>query len=69
MSGSRAPLTDEERKRQITVRSIAPIENVANIKKSFNRHLHYTQVEDLDIFTSLSLITFHMFVFNLLIRI
>jgi hypothetical protein len=45
MSYAGAPLTDEERKRQITVRSIAPVENVANIKKSFNRHLHYTQVE------------------------
>ena len=44
MYSNGAVITDEDRKRQITVRSIAPIENVANIKKSFNRHLHYTQV-------------------------
>ena len=38
------PSSDHEKMKQITVRSIAPVENVANIKKSFNRHLHYTQV-------------------------
>jgi len=44
MSNNGTPLTDSDRRKQITVRSIAPVENVANIKKSFNRHLHYTQV-------------------------
>merc|ERR1719206_515292 len=28
------------------VRGIAQVENVANVKKSFNRHLHYTIIKD-----------------------
>lgn len=37
---------------QISVRAIAPVENVANIKKSFNRHLHYTLVKDRNVSTT-----------------
>jgi starch phosphorylase len=40
------PLTDEEKKKQISVRGIAQVEDVAGIKEAFNRHLHYTQVKD-----------------------
>lgn len=42
---SETPVSDADRRKQISVRAIAPVENVANIKKSFNRHLHYTQVQ------------------------
>lgn len=37
--------TDEERKKLISVRGIAEVENVANIKKSFNRHLHFSLIK------------------------
>jgi len=40
------PQSDHERRKQISVRGIAQVENVTNIKKSFNRHLHYTLVKD-----------------------
>jgi len=32
---------DAEKKKQISVRGIANVENVAELKKGFNRHLHY----------------------------
>ncbi|XP_023335716.1 glycogen phosphorylase isoform X4 [Eurytemora carolleeae] len=41
-----APVTDHDRRKQISVRHIAQVENVANVKKSFTRHLHYTQIKD-----------------------
>merc|ERR1719219_1212137 len=41
-----APQSDECKRKQISVRGIAQVENVTNIKKSFNRHLHYTLVKD-----------------------
>lgn len=41
-----APQTDLERRKQISVRNIASVGNVAEFKKSFNRHLHYTLVKD-----------------------
>ena len=37
---------DAEKKKQISVRGIANVENVSEIKKAFNRHLHYTLVKD-----------------------
>lgn len=40
------PVTDHERRKQISVRHIAQVENVANVKKSFTRHLHYTLIKD-----------------------
>ncbi len=47
------PTRDEEkeRRKQISVRGIAQVENVANIKKTFNRHLHYTLVKDRNVST------------------
>ena len=45
-------MSDAERRKQISVRAIAPVENVANIKKSFNRHLHYTLVKDRNVSTT-----------------
>jgi len=41
-----APVSDKEKRKQISVRGIAQVENVANVKKSFNRHLHYTIIKD-----------------------
>lgn len=43
--------TDADRRKQISVRGIATVENVAEMKKAFNRHLHYTLVKDRNIAT------------------
>lgn len=43
--------SDFEKRKQISVRGIAQVENVTNIKKSFNRHLHYTLVKDRNVST------------------
>ncbi|KAI7690215.1 hypothetical protein SSS_06688 [Sarcoptes scabiei] len=37
---------DLERRKQISVRHIASVENVSEFKQNFNRHLHYTLVKD-----------------------
>jgi len=49
---STRPPTDLDRKKQISVRGIAVVENVSNVKKSFSRHLHYTELKDRNIATS-----------------
>uniref|UniRef100_A0A3B4THE9 Alpha-1,4 glucan phosphorylase n=1 Tax=Seriola dumerili TaxID=41447 RepID=A0A3B4THE9_SERDU len=46
-----APLTDQEKRKQISVRGIAGLEDVAEIKRSFNRHLHFTLVKDRNVAT------------------
>ncbi|KAL3267100.1 hypothetical protein HHI36_011240 [Cryptolaemus montrouzieri] len=45
------PQTDNEKRKQISVRGIAEVEDVNAIKKSFNRHLHYTLVKDRNVAT------------------
>ncbi|XP_061083738.1 glycogen phosphorylase, brain form [Conger conger] len=45
------PLTDQERRKQISVRGLAGLGDVAEIKKSFNRHLHFTLVKDRNVAT------------------
>nr|BAD98150.1 glycogen phosphorylase [Ascidia sydneiensis samea] len=45
------PVTDQEKRKQISVRGIASLEGVADIKKSFNRHLHFTLVKDRNVAT------------------
>uniref|UniRef100_A0A672R0Q7 Alpha-1,4 glucan phosphorylase n=1 Tax=Sinocyclocheilus grahami TaxID=75366 RepID=A0A672R0Q7_SINGR len=45
------PLTDHEKRKQISVRDIAGLGDVAEIKKSFNRHLHFTLVKDRNVAT------------------
>ena len=45
------PPTDEERRKQISVRGIAEVGNVTLVKKNFNRHLHYTLVKDRNVAT------------------
>jgi starch phosphorylase len=46
------PLTDHERRKQISVRGIAALENVTEVKKTFSRHLHFTLVKDRNVATS-----------------
>uniref|UniRef100_A0A673IND4 Alpha-1,4 glucan phosphorylase n=1 Tax=Sinocyclocheilus rhinocerous TaxID=307959 RepID=A0A673IND4_9TELE len=38
-------------KKQISVRGLAGVENVADLKKNFNRHLHFTLVKDRNVST------------------
>ena len=38
-------------RKQISVRGIAEVESVANIKKTFNQHLHFTLVKDRNVAT------------------
>nr|AAG00588.1 glycogen phosphorylase [Mus musculus] len=45
------PLTDQEKRRQISIRGIVGVENVAELKKGFNRHLHFTLVKDRNVAT------------------
>ncbi|KAG5453194.1 Glycogen phosphorylase, muscle form [Clonorchis sinensis] len=44
-------LSDADKRRQISVRGVAQVENVANLKASFNRHLHFDVVKDRNIAT------------------
>lgn len=44
-------ISDLEKRKQISVRGIADVENVATLKKYFNRHLHFTLVKDRNIAT------------------
>ncbi|XP_014666944.1 PREDICTED: glycogen phosphorylase-like isoform X2 [Priapulus caudatus] len=46
-----SPLSDHDKRKQISVRGIAQVENVAGVKKTFNRHLHYTLVKDRNVAT------------------
>lgn len=46
------PVSDHDRRKQISIRSLAPVENVAHVKKTFNRHLHYTLVKDRNVSTT-----------------
>ncbi|XP_017331870.2 glycogen phosphorylase, brain form [Ictalurus punctatus] len=45
------PLSDQEKRKQISVRGIAGLGDVAEIKKTFNRHLHFTLVKDRNVAT------------------
>ncbi|CDW52156.1 Phosphorylase domain containing protein [Trichuris trichiura] len=44
-------LTDRDRRKQISIRGIAQVENVANMKKTFNQHLHFTMIKDRNVAT------------------
>ena len=43
---SQKPVTDEDRKKQISVRGIVQVENVAYIKWLFNHHIHHRLLKD-----------------------
>ncbi|XP_067941948.1 glycogen phosphorylase, brain form-like [Watersipora subatra] len=45
------PKTDQERRKQISVRGIPQLGNVKSVQKTFNRHLHYTLVKDRNVAT------------------
>ncbi|XP_074765093.1 glycogen phosphorylase, liver form isoform X1 [Athene noctua] len=45
------PLSDQERRKQISIRGIVGAENVAELKRGFNRHLHFTLVKDRNVAT------------------
>ncbi|KAM8807537.1 glycogen phosphorylase, liver form [Eudromia elegans] len=45
------PLSDQEKRKQISIRGIVGAENVAELKKGFNRHLHFTLVKDRNVAT------------------
>lgn len=40
-----------DRRKQISVRGIAQVEDVSEIKSGFNRHLHYTLIKDRNVAT------------------
>uniref|UniRef100_A0A8C4Q1Z5 Glycogen phosphorylase, liver form n=1 Tax=Eptatretus burgeri TaxID=7764 RepID=A0A8C4Q1Z5_EPTBU len=46
------PLTDQEKRKQISVRGIVGVEDVGELKKAFNRHLHFTLVKDRNVATT-----------------
>ncbi|XP_053553613.1 glycogen phosphorylase, liver form [Bombina bombina] len=46
------PLTDLEKRKQISIRGIVGVENVSELKKNFNRHLHFTLVKDRNVATT-----------------
>jgi hypothetical protein len=52
LEGKMTDQAEHDRRKQISVRGIAQVENVANIKKTFNRHLHYTLVKDRNVATT-----------------
>ncbi|XP_075887574.1 glycogen phosphorylase, muscle form-like [Nelusetta ayraudi] len=45
------PLSDHDRRKQISVRGLAGVENVSEVKQNFNRHLHFTLVKDRNVAT------------------
>jgi starch phosphorylase len=46
------PTSDKEKQRQLSVRRISIFSDVIAIKKSLNRHLHFTAVKDREVATS-----------------
>lgn len=48
----RAPKSDLEKKKSISLRRIPLVDNVAAVKESFNRHLHFTQIKDRNVATN-----------------
>ena len=45
------PQSDESRRKQISVRAIATVESVSDLKRAFNQHLHYTLCKDRNVAT------------------
>lgn len=43
--------SDSDKRKQISVRGIVAVENVTEVKKAFNRHVHYTLVKDRNVAT------------------
>jgi starch phosphorylase len=51
-SSNKVPLTDKDRRKQISIRGLPLLENVASVKKTFNRHLHFTIAKDRNVATN-----------------
>lgn len=51
-ASGKSPLTDKDRRRQISIRGLPLIENVASVKKTFNRHVHFTIGKDRNVATN-----------------
>lgn len=45
------PVSDSDKRKQISVRGIAQVEDVGEVKKGFNRHLHFTLIKDRNVAT------------------
>lgn len=45
------PVSDIDKRKQISVRGIAQVEDVTEVKKGFNRHLHFTLIKDRNVAT------------------
>lgn len=45
------PVSDVDKRKQISVRGIAQVEDVGEVKKGFNRHLHFTLIKDRNVAT------------------
>jgi glycogen phosphorylase len=45
------PASDIDKRKQISVRGIAQVEDVTEVKKGFNRHLHFTLIKDRNVAT------------------
>lgn len=45
------PQSDIDKRKQISVRGIAQVEDVTEVKKGFNRHLHFTLIKDRNVAT------------------
>ncbi|XP_019728813.1 glycogen phosphorylase, muscle form [Hippocampus comes] len=45
------PLSDHDRRKQISVRGLAGVDNVSELKQNFNRHLHFTLAKDRNVAT------------------
>lgn len=45
------PATDLDKRKQISVCGIAQVEDVSEVKKGFNRHLHFTLIKDRNVAT------------------
>ena len=46
MADPTGPKSPTDRKKQISIRGLPELKNVAAVKESFNRHLHHTLVKD-----------------------
>lgn len=47
-----ATISDSQRKKQISVRAIATVDSVSDLKRAFNQHLHYTLCKDRNVATN-----------------
>ena len=45
------PMSELDKRKQISVRGIAQVEDVTEVKKGFNRHLHFSLIKDRNVAT------------------